>query len=100
MKNIDCEVNSVAKEWLGKNLDQAMGEFGSPSAEDTFDLNNSVINEFRGKLRLLFPDTESEKWIKEVSWRISDCVLTLWLEKQQENWVVVDSLYWNKDTEF
>ncbi len=101
MKNIDCEAHVVVEEWLGKRLDQAINQFGTPLSEEIFDLNNSVVNEFRGKLRILFPDVVSEKWIKELSWVVeNDCMMTLWLDKQQNDWVVVDAFYWNKDAEF
>ncbi len=103
MKNYECEKVAEVREWLGKKLSQAVKELGAFSNEETFDMNEVVINEFRGNLEVLFPLStrgKESKWIKEASWNQGNCILTLWFEKQSGNWVVVDTLRWYKDREF
>jgi len=103
MKKTECATMTEVREWLGKKLSQAVEKLGSSSIEKTFDMNDVVIDEFRGKLEVLFPLSSrgnEPKWIKETSWNQGDCILTLWFEKQGDNWIVVDTLRWHKDSEF
>ncbi len=103
MKKYECERGVEVREWLGKKLSQTVKELGAFSNEETFDMNEVVIDEFRGNLEVLFPLSSRGKesqWIKEASWNQGDCILTLWFEKQDGSRVVVDALHWYKDREF
>ncbi|NOQ64429.1 MAG: hypothetical protein GQ582_07945 [Methyloprofundus sp.] len=103
MENEQSEKITKKREWLGVTFQQAENELGSLSNEEVFNMRDTLITEFRGKLELLFPKSIIKNdliWIKEVSWNLKNCVLTIWFQKQKENWIAVDSLYWEKGSEF
>jgi hypothetical protein len=98
-----CNDVNTKPEYLGKSFQVIKESKGSPQSEETFSMKDAIINEFRGKLEVLFPRSKPEYQsvvIKEATWHDQDCRLTLWFKKVKDGWVVVDTLYWHKGTEF
>jgi len=77
-----------------------------PLTDSTFILGkgDGVISEFRIGLRNTFTEKEIENrdiLIREVTWSYNqDENLTIWYEKKQDQWVLVDHLIWHKDALF
>ena len=77
-----------------------------PLTDSTFILGkgDGVISEFRIGLRNTFTEKEIENrdiLIREVTWSSNkDENLTIWYEKKQHQWVLVDHLIWHKDALF
>ena len=77
-----------------------------PLTDSTFILGkgDGVISEFRIRLRNTFTEKEIENrdiLIREVTWSSNkDENLTIWYEKKQDQWVLVDHLIWHKDALF
>lgn len=77
-----------------------------PLTDSTFILGkgDGVISEFRIGLRNTFTEKEIENrdiLIREVTWSSNkDENLTIWYEKKQDQWVLVDHFIWHKDTLF
>lgn len=77
-----------------------------PLTDSTFILGkgDGVISEFRIGLRNTFTEKEIENrdiLIREVTWSSNkDENLTIWYEKKQHQWVLVDHFIWHKDTLF
>ena len=77
-----------------------------PLTDSTFILGkgDGVISEFRISLRNTFTEKEIENrdiLIREVTWSCNqDENLTIWYEKKQDQWVLVDHVIWYKDTLF
>ena len=77
-----------------------------PLTDSTFILGkgDGVISEFRISLRNTFTEKEIENRdiiIREVTWSCNqDENLTIWYEKKQDQWVLVDHVIWYKDTLF
>lgn len=77
-----------------------------PLTDSTFILGkgDGVISEFRISLRNTFTEKEIENrdiLIREVTWSCNqDENLTIWYEKKQHQWVLVDHLIWHKDALF
>lgn len=77
-----------------------------PLTDSTFILGkgDGVISEFRIGLRNTFTEKEIENrdiLIREVTWSSNkDENLTIWYEKKQDQWVLVDHLIWHKDALF
>lgn len=63
-----------------------------------------MISEFRIGLRNTFTEKEIENrdiLIREVTWSSNkDENLTIWYEKKQHQWVLVDHFIWHKDALF
>lgn len=63
-----------------------------------------MISEFRIGLRNTFTEKEIENrdiLIREVTWSSNkDENLTIWYEKKQDQWVLVDHFIWHKDALF
>lgn len=63
-----------------------------------------MISEFRIGLRNTFTEKEIENrdiLIREVTWSSNkDENLTIWYEKKQHQWVLVDHLIWHKNALF
>ncbi|MBI0067011.1 MULTISPECIES: hypothetical protein [Snodgrassella] len=77
-----------------------------PLTDSTFILGkgDGVISEFRIGLRNTFTEKEIENrdiLIREVTWSSNkDENLTIWYEKKQHQWVLVDHLIWHKNALF
>lgn len=77
-----------------------------PLTDSTFILGkgDGVISEFRIGLRNTFTEKEIENRdiiIREVTWSSNkDENLTIWYEKKQDQWVLVDHAIWHKDALF
>lgn len=77
-----------------------------PLTDSTFILGkgDGVISEFRISLRNTFTEKEIENRdiiIREVTWSCNqDENLTIWYEKKQDQWVLVDHVIWYKDALF
>lgn len=77
-----------------------------PLTDSTFILGkgDGVISEFRIGLRNTFTEKEIENrdiLIREVTWSSNkDENLTIWYEKKQDQWVLVDHVIWYKDALF
>ena len=77
-----------------------------PLTDSTFILGkgDGVISEFRIGLRNTFTEKEIEDrdiLIREVTWSSNkDENLTIWYEKKQHQWVLVDHLIWHKNALF
>lgn len=77
-----------------------------PLTDSTFILGkgDGVISEFRIGLRNTFTEKEIENrdiLIREVTWSYNqDENLTIWYEKKQDQWVLVDHVIWYKDALF
>ena len=77
-----------------------------PLTDSTFILGkgDGVISEFRISLRNTFTEKEIENrdiLIREVTWSSNkDENLTIWYEKKQHQWVLVDHLIWHKNALF
>lgn len=77
-----------------------------PLTDSTFILGkgDGVISEFRIGLRNTFTEKEIENRdiiIREVTWSSNkDENLTIWYEKKQDQWVLVDHFIWHKDALF
>lgn len=77
-----------------------------PLTDSTFILGkgDGVISEFRIGLRNTFTEKEIENrdiLIREVTWSSNkDENLTIWYEKKQDQWVLVDHFIWHKDALF
>lgn len=77
-----------------------------PLTDSTFILGkgDGVISEFRIGLRNTFTEKEIENrdiLIREVTWSSNkDENLTIWYEKKQHQWVLVDHVIWHKDALF
>lgn len=77
-----------------------------PLTDSTFILGkgDGVISEFRIGLRNTFTEKEIENrdiLIREVTWSSNkDENLTIWYEKKQDQWVLVDHAIWHKDALF
>lgn len=77
-----------------------------PLTDSTFILGkgDGVISEFRIGLRNTFTEKEIENrdiLIREVTWSSNkDENLTIWYEKKQHQWILVDHLIWHKDALF
>lgn len=77
-----------------------------PLTDSTFILGkgDGVISEFRIGLRNTFTEKEIENRdiiIREVTWSSNkDENLTIWYEKKQHQWVLVDHLIWHKNALF
>ena len=77
-----------------------------PLTDSTFILGkgDGVISEFRISLRNTFTEKEIENRdiiIREVTWSCNqDENLTIWYEKKQDQWVLVDHFIWHKDALF
>ncbi|MBI0180625.1 hypothetical protein H3V11_01515 [Snodgrassella sp. W8158] len=77
-----------------------------PLTDSTFILGkgDGVISEFRISLRNTFTEKEIENRdiiIREVTWSCNqDENLTIWYEKKQDKWVLVDHVIWYKDALF
>lgn len=77
-----------------------------PLIDSTFILGkgDGVISEFRIGLRNTFTEKEIENrdiLIREVTWSSNkDENLTIWYEKKQHQWVLVDHLIWHKNALF
>ncbi|ORF26901.1 hypothetical protein [Snodgrassella alvi] len=77
-----------------------------PLKDSTFILGkgDGVISEFRISLRNTFTEKEIENRdiiIREVTWSCNqDENLTIWYEKKQDQWVLVDHVIWYKDALF
>lgn len=77
-----------------------------PLTDSTFILGkgDGVISEFRISLRNTFTEKEIENRdiiIREVTWSYNqDENLTIWYEKKQDQWVLVDHVIWYKDALF
>lgn len=77
-----------------------------PLTDSTFILGkgDGVISEFRIGLRNTFTEKEIENrdiLIREVTWSSNkDENLTIWYEKKQHQWVLVDHFIWHKDALF
>lgn len=77
-----------------------------PLTDSTFILGkgDGVISEFRIGLRNTFTEKEIENRdiiIREVTWSYNqDENLTIWYEKKQDQWVLVDHFIWHKDALF
>lgn len=77
-----------------------------PLTDSTFILGkgDGVISEFRIGLRNTFTEKEIENRdiiIREVTWSCNqDENLTIWYEKKQDQWVLVDHVIWYKDALF
>jgi len=98
-----CSTPVEKPEWMDKTFKQVEAKLGSASSKETFNMKDGPITEFRGKLEVLFPRSNPESQsiqINEASWMEGECVLTLWFRKMKDNWVVVDTLYWHKDSDF
>lgn len=103
MKNSKSQTMIEKCNWLGKSFLEAQDKLGAFKNEETFNMKDVIITEFRGNLEVLFPRTITENGlikIKEVSWEQEDFFLTLWFEKRKNTWMVIDALYWNKEAEF
>lgn len=78
----------------------------SPLTDSTFILGkgDGLISEFRIGLRNTFTEKEIENrdiLIREVTWSYNqDENLTIWYEKKQDQWVLVDHVIWYKDALF
>ncbi|MBI0158533.1 MULTISPECIES: hypothetical protein [unclassified Snodgrassella] len=78
----------------------------SPLTDSTFILGkgDGLISEFRISLRNTFTEKEIENRdiiIREVTWSYNqDENLTIWYEKKQDQWVLVDHVIWYKDALF
>lgn len=78
----------------------------SPLTDSTFILGkgDGLISEFRINLRNTFTEKEIENRdiiIREVTWSSNkDENLTIWYEKKQHQWILVDHLIWHKDALF
>nr|WP_279118714.1 hypothetical protein [Snodgrassella alvi] len=77
-----------------------------PLTDSTFILGkeDGSITEFRISLRNTFTEKEIENrdiLIREVTWSSNkDENLTIWYEKKQHQWVLVDHFIWHKDALF
>lgn len=77
-----------------------------PLTDSTFILGkgDGLISEFRINLRNTFTEKEIENRdiiIREVTWSSNkDENLTIWYEKKQHQWILVDHLIWHKDALF
>lgn len=77
-----------------------------PLTDSTFILGkgDGLISEFRISLRNTFTEKEIENRdiiIREVTWSYNqDENLTIWYEKKQDQWVLVDHVIWYKDALF
>ncbi|MBI0132381.1 hypothetical protein [Snodgrassella sp. W8132] len=77
-----------------------------PLTDSTFILGkgDGLITEFRIRLKKTFTEKEIENRdiiIREVIWSCNqDENLTIWYEKKQHQWVLVDHLIWHKDALF
>lgn len=99
------EMVDLGKEFLGKSMDHAMGELGTPVAEDRFELGLSVL-EFRIELTNLFDETrrtENPPEIREATWSVSaEQNLTLWFTRSEtgQDWQAIHFLAWHPNSQF
>lgn len=77
-----------------------------PYMQETFILGDydGMITEFRMGLMNHYSEDEIKKkdiLIKEVSWEIGTTQnLTVWYERKNKQWIIIDHLIWDKGAEF
>ena len=102
MKSNPCATVSKPPEWLGQSFADISNKWGQPLSDAEFDIDKFVITEFRGGLSTLKAEIKNKKGvsIRESTWALGDCRLTVWFKKTASEQTAVDTLYWHKEMEF
>lgn len=99
----DCSDTSKRDEWLGKSWNETQTQLREPIEDETFELSEAVLSEFRIGLYKLKQSLASNEdvTVREVTWAAQgDCRLTLWFKERDGKQTVFDTLYWNRHMEF
>jgi hypothetical protein len=89
-------------EFHGKSLAVTIEQFKRPTAETTFMLDR-FVPEFRIELLNYYPEVvagKAEVEIRECTWEIGNRRLTLWYHQVDDEWQVLDSLYYDANLAF
>ena len=102
MKNNLCATVSKPPEWLGKSFTEVSNKWGQPLSDAEFEVDKFIITEFRGGLSALKAELKNKKGvsIREATWALGDCRLTVWFKKTASEQTAIDTLYWHKEMEF
>ncbi len=102
MKDNLCVAVSKPTEWLGKSFVEVSNQWGQPLSDAEFDIDQFVVTEFRGGLSTWKADPKNKKGgsIREATWALGDCRLTVWFKKDASEQTAIDTLYWKKGLEF
>jgi hypothetical protein len=86
----------------GKSSAAILTELGPPATATTFTMAECV-GELRVQLFNVYPldrPGNAEVHIEERTWHDGSYRITLWLHKVQDEWRVLDSCRWHRDTHF
>lgn len=101
-----CTKTPRSLELQGLGVEQTQARFGPPDRRDVYDASDRTGGIYRTLERALerayssdVPNARHAR-IEELTWRIDDCVLTVWFHHPQGAWEVLDNLYRHKDENF
>lgn len=84
----------------GLTESQVMETFGAPNGSDDYAMSEAV-GEFRTSLQKYHPMPESrDVQIRELTWDVSEHFVTAWLHQTNGQWLVFDSVKYDKGVMF
>lgn len=96
------EVTQTLTKYKGQTYDQIVAGMGQPIRTDSFTMGQP-LDEMRAPLQNVFPLSKpgnDQVEIKEAVWKDGDYYVTIWFNKVNGKWVVVDGVRWHKDVRF
>lgn len=99
LQGLQCDDNEMVTAFEGHALAAFVEALGKPDNSDEFDIADGVP-EFRIQTLNIPREPGQSYIIREHTWEMESCRLTIWGHKIGGEWEVYEALYWHEGTDF
>lgn len=98
----NCVRAAYKDEWLKISYEDVIAKLGKPVSDEEFMLSQTALPEFRLSLKNHQQSLKrgANFAVREVTWPVADCRLTLWFKSKNMERGAIGTLYWKKGLEF